>query len=101
METELYKNKLSRYIHLNPVKLKSLENESAVDLKKLLRDYQWSGFRYYLGIAGKPAWLNRSFVLSTWGQATDGMRGSNFSFGSFVGMRGSNFSFGSFVVCMY
>jgi REP element-mobilizing transposase RayT len=37
VETELYKNKLSRYIHLNPVKLKSLESESTADLKKLLR----------------------------------------------------------------
>ena len=71
VEPELYKDKLSRYIHLNPVKLKSLENESVADLKKLLRDYKWSGFRYYLGIAEKPAWLDRSFVLSTWGQATD------------------------------
>ena len=71
VETELYKNKLSRYIHLNPVKLKSLANGSAADLKKLLRDYKWSEFRYYLGIAGKPAWLNRSFILSSWGRTAD------------------------------
>ena len=71
VETELYKNKLSRYIHLNPVKLKSLESESPADLKKRLRDYKWSSFHYYLGISRKPDWLNRSFVLSSWGQTSD------------------------------
>ena len=71
VETELYRNKLSRYIHLNPVKLKSLESESAADLKKLLRNYKWSGFQYYLGIAKKPDWINRSFVLASWGRTGD------------------------------
>jgi hypothetical protein len=71
VETKLYKNKLSRYIHLNPVKLKSLEHESPAVLKKLLRDYKWSSFNCYLGIARKPDWLNRSLVLSSWGQSND------------------------------
>ena len=71
VETELYKNKLSRYIHLNPVKLKSLEGESLTDLKQRLRDYKWSGFHYYLGVAKKPEWFNRSFVLSSWGKTSD------------------------------
>ena len=68
VESELYKNMLSRYIHLNPVKVKSLKNVLLPNLKKRLRDYKWSSFRYYLGIAEKPKWLNRSFVLSSWGK---------------------------------
>ena len=68
VETERYKNVLSRYIHLNPVKLKSQSNESLAILKKLLRDYKWSSFRYYLGLAQKPDWLNMSFVFASWGK---------------------------------
>jgi len=71
VETELYKNKLSRYIHLNPVKPRSLEGESLAELKKRLRDYRWSSFHYYSGIARKPDWLDRSFVLSSWGKTSD------------------------------
>jgi hypothetical protein len=40
-------------------------------LKKRLHDYKWSGFRYYLGVAQTPGWLNRSFVLSSWGMTID------------------------------
>ncbi len=68
VESELYKNVLSRYIHLNPVKVKSLKNVLLPTLKKRLRDYKWSSFRFYLGIVQKPEWLNRSFVLVSWGK---------------------------------
>jgi REP element-mobilizing transposase RayT len=36
VESELYKNVLSRYIHLNPVKVKSLKNVLLPNLKKKL-----------------------------------------------------------------
>jgi len=71
VESELYKNKLSRYIALNPVKLKSLENTPLPEQKELLRNYKWSSFRIYLGIERKPDYLNRSFILSSWGKSSD------------------------------
>lgn len=71
VETELYKNKLSRYIHLNPVKLTSLKNRPLLDLKKILCEYKWSSFCAYLGIVKKPDWLDRSFVLSSWGKTSN------------------------------
>ena len=64
VETELYKNKLSRYIHLNPVKIKSLENAPVKELKTHLCCYKWSSYPYYLGVRKKPDWLNPSFILS-------------------------------------
>ena len=67
VESKLYKNELSRYIHLNPVKIKQYENLSFPILKKHLHDYKWSSFHYYIGIRKKPDWLNRNFVLSNWG----------------------------------
>ncbi len=68
IETELYKNKLSRYIHLNPVKVKSMFGRPLEELKAELRDYRWSSFRFYIGLAKKSNWLDRSHVLSSWGR---------------------------------
>ena len=68
VESELYKNVLSRYIHLNPVKVKSSKNILLPNLQKQLRNYKWSSFKYYLGIAENPKWLNRAFILSSWGK---------------------------------
>ena len=67
VQTELYRNKLSRYIHLNPVKLEPLKGKALGDLKVKLRDYRWSSFRIYIGLERKPKWLNRNNVLSSWG----------------------------------
>ena len=68
VESELYKNKLSRYIHLNPVKTKSQEELSTKTLKSRLDDYKWSSYRFYIGLENKPEWLDRRFVLSSWGR---------------------------------
>jgi REP element-mobilizing transposase RayT len=69
IQAELYKNKLSRYIHLNPVKVKSLKGKTLGKLKAELHDYRWSSFRVYIGLEGKPKWLNRTHVLSSWGNS--------------------------------
>ena len=68
VESQLYKNDLSRYIHLNPVKIKTYKNLPLPTIKKYLHDYRWSSFRSYIGISKKPDWLNRNFVLSKWGK---------------------------------
>ena len=68
VESELYKNKLSRYIHLNPVKIKGLEELPLEELKSRLEEFKWSSYRYYIGHEKKPEWLERGFVLSSWGK---------------------------------
>lgn len=67
VESELYKNKLSRYIHLNPVKTLVTESLDLSKRKKLLIDYQWSSYIYYIGLKKKPTWLNWQYVLKSWG----------------------------------
>ncbi|MCF6177048.1 MAG: transposase [Victivallaceae bacterium] len=67
IESKLYRNKLSRYIHLNPVKMKNFADLSLNERRKQLHDYRWSSFRSYIGIESKPNWLNRNHVLSSWG----------------------------------
>ena len=36
-------------------------------LKDRLHNYKWSSYRTYIGIDKKPDWLNRNFILSSWG----------------------------------
>lgn len=67
VDNALYKNKLSRYIHLNPVKIKSHEGVALSTIKSRLKDYKWSSYRFYIGLDKKPTWLDRRFVLSSWG----------------------------------
>ena len=68
VESELYKNQLSRYIHLNPVKIKMPEQLDTETLKSRLEDYRWSSYRSYIGLERLPKWLDRRFVLASWGQ---------------------------------
>lgn len=69
IESELYKNKLSRYIHLNPIKLESFKDLPLKQLKNYLHDFRWSSFRSYIGLEKMPDWLNRNHVLSSWGNS--------------------------------
>lgn len=54
VEADEYAVELSRYIHLNPVKVGIVATPEA---------YEWSSYRYYIGMAEAPAWLKTSFIL--------------------------------------
>ena len=76
---------LSRYVHLNPVRVGKLglseserkrirrgvsDRPDAARVKEriaLLRHYRWSSYRAYIGIAQKPDWLDCVEVLSLGG----------------------------------
>ena len=79
---------LSQYVHLNPVRLKQLgldkvaQGRSRAGLGseptaevvaarlKRLREYRWSSYRAYTGLASVPEWLTTAIVLGgTSGQA--------------------------------
>ncbi len=54
IEADEYAMALSRYIHLNPVR---------VGIVNKPEEYQWSSYREYIGIKETPAWLRTAFVL--------------------------------------
>jgi REP element-mobilizing transposase RayT len=58
VEADSYATELSRYIHLNPVR---------VGLVEPPEDYLWSSFRYYVGDSEAPIWLKMEFVLEYFG----------------------------------
>jgi REP element-mobilizing transposase RayT len=62
VEAEAYAIELSRYIHRNPVRARLVERPE---------EYEWSSYRYYLGLAEKPHWLKTDLVLSSFGLGGD------------------------------
>ena len=69
VEDELYRSKLSRYIHLNPVRMKSVAEYPLDEKLNHLKTFAWSSFPNYIGIRKTPAWMDVEPVLSTWGKS--------------------------------
>ncbi len=55
VEKDAYSQELSRYIHLNPVRAKLIEDPL---------DYPWSSYPYYVGAKKRPGWLKMDDILS-------------------------------------
>ena len=58
VENNAYLLKLSRYIHLNPVRTKSQRNNSIKEKISYLDGYTWSSYRNYINRNSVPEWLN-------------------------------------------
>jgi REP element-mobilizing transposase RayT len=67
VEDELYRSRLSRYIHLNPVRIAGISEQDITTRRNYLRNYRWSSYLEYLGTRESPSWLDRELVLSSWG----------------------------------
>lgn len=59
VEADEYFRHLSRYIHLNPLKAKMVEE---------LEEYKWSSYNAFVGTVKKPDWLEIGWMLSTFGK---------------------------------
>jgi putative transposase len=59
VEADEYAVELSRYIHLNPVRVGMAEKPG---------EYPWSSFLSYIGQSKVPAWLKTDFILEYFGQ---------------------------------
>lgn len=58
VKADQYAAELSRYIHLNPVR---------VGIAETPEGYPWSSYRSYIGQNKPPAWLRTEFILSYFG----------------------------------
>jgi len=54
VEKDAYCQELSRYIHLNPVRARVVENPL---------EYPWSSYPYYIGVKERPGWLKTDDIL--------------------------------------
>jgi len=59
-----YLLRLSRYIHLNPVRTEFWKDKSLAEKIEFLDRYVWSSYRFYAGMASSPAWLERAPLLA-------------------------------------
>ncbi|NLB66672.1 MAG: hypothetical protein GX803_09410 [Lentisphaerae bacterium] len=64
VQGDSYLLKLSRYIHLNPIEVKTLENSPVKERIKLLREYPWSSYQGYAGLAPLDEMLEPEPILA-------------------------------------
>jgi len=58
-----YLLKLSRYVHLNPVKIGAVRSKPLAERLEMLRTYPWSSYRGYVGLAARRAFVEHDPVL--------------------------------------
>jgi putative transposase len=60
VEHDRYAAELSRYIHLNPIRVQCYRNLSFKDKRNILRNCQWSSYSAMIGLNKRPVWLNQN-----------------------------------------
>lgn len=75
VEGDDYIIRLTRYIHLNPVKTKRWKDAGPEEKKKALDGYSWSSYRSYAGLEPRREWINYRW-LKLMGRITDRGNGS-------------------------
>jgi REP element-mobilizing transposase RayT len=74
VEGNEYLLKLTRYIHLNPVRIQRLASLPVGEQLAVLRSYRWSTYRSYAGLEAPWPWVDYGPVLDlagTWAAGTD------------------------------
>lgn len=64
VEGDVYLLRLSRYIHLNPVFVKTMQSVPLSTRISNLRDYRWSSYRAYAGLAKPEDYVDYSPILA-------------------------------------
>lgn len=67
VESNEYLSKLSRYIHLNPVRVKKYKDTAIEAKRNILKNHTWSSFAAHAGLKEPEDFLTIEPVLSTWG----------------------------------
>jgi putative transposase len=74
VDKDAYLSVLSRYIHLNPVKIKAMEKVEPKEKYKHLKSYLWSSLPGYLMKRKKQLFVRYDLVLADYGGDTDKAR---------------------------
>jgi len=65
---------LTRYVHLNPVKVRPVRAQPEPERHRLLSDFPWSSFRGYAGYGQPESWVDYEPLSAFADQGTDRMR---------------------------
>ena len=63
-EDRAYRDRVSRYIHLNPACVPSLRDADTAERQRAIRNCKWSSYGALIGLRRCPRWLDRRAVLS-------------------------------------
>jgi len=67
VQKESYLNILSRYIHLNPLRVEKMKNASTSEKKNYLRQFKWSSLKGYLDKENIEPFVDYKTVLAEYG----------------------------------
>ena len=67
VDKESYLSVLSRYIHLNPVRIQEMEKKNRGEMVKYLKKYPWSSLPGYLDEINREEFIDYSIVLEEFG----------------------------------
>jgi REP element-mobilizing transposase RayT len=71
VDTDNYLLELSRYLHLNPVRLKRYSQLEVKEKRKIIRTYPWSSYRGYVYLKHRQPFMTYSTVLEMVGGGED------------------------------
>ena len=67
VDKDAYLSVLSRYIHLNPVRLKNMKAKTEKEKVHYLKSYRWSSLTGYINKREKHQFVDYSFILEEYG----------------------------------
>jgi REP element-mobilizing transposase RayT len=67
IQKEGYLNILTRYIHLNPVRVEKMQNTSLLEKEKYLKQFKWSSLKGYLNEDNIESFVDYKTVLAEYG----------------------------------
>jgi REP element-mobilizing transposase RayT len=71
VDADSYLLELSRYVHLNPVRVKGNAALSPTEKRETLRSYRWSSFNGYIQLGKRPEFLHCGKILTMIGTGDD------------------------------
>lgn len=74
VDKDVYLNILSRYIHLNPVKVKGIQGMTGKEKMRYLKSYKWSSLPGYISKRAKEQFVDYALVLEEYGGDNDSGR---------------------------
>lgn len=82
VEADEYLLELSRYVHLNPVRIKKYSNRSIAEKLEIIKSYGWSSYAGYVYLRKRHAFMSYAMILQML-SGSDNRRGRN-AYGQFV-----------------
>jgi REP element-mobilizing transposase RayT len=71
VDKESYLSVLSRYIHLNPIRIKAMEQKTDEEKIQHVRNYKWSSLPGYINKGERQQFVDYAMVLEEYGGAED------------------------------